>query len=159
MTSLINEIFNTGIFLIVKNFPSCKNTTMDKEVLKVNVNVTNIEEVKGKFGEACMIFFDGTAEGSGFSGIIGQGGCDTQKQIYGKERFLSARYTLKGTDKTGTSCKIFIENNGSFDKNGNIITTPKILTDSENLAWLENAELYGKIESKENGVIIHIFQK
>lgn len=127
-----------------------------KEVLTVNVHITGVEEVKGQSGEACMIFFDGMAEGSGFSGKIGPGGCDTQQQAYGQARFLSARYTLLGTDGEGKSCKVFIENNGSFDSSGNIVTHPKILTDSENLSWLEKTSLTGTIEGQEGGVIIHI---
>jgi len=130
---------------------------MSKEVLTVDVNITGFEEVKGKSGEACMIIFDGTAEGSGFKGIIGPCGADTQKQDYGKERFLSARYILIGKDESGKDCRIFIENNGSFDAKGDITTHPKIYTDSENLVWLETAEIYGKIEGKEGGVIIHFF--
>ncbi len=128
------------------------------EVLTVDVNITGFEEVKGKKGEACMILFDGTAEGSGFKGIIGPSGADTQKQDYGKERFLSARYILKGTDAEGKECRIFIENNGSFEADGEITTHPIIYTNSENLAWLETAEIFGKIEGKEGGVIIHLYK-
>ncbi|MCQ2573271.1 MAG: DUF3237 family protein [Treponema sp.] len=130
---------------------------MTKEVLKVDVNIKGFEEVKGKKGEACMILFDGTAEGSGFKGVIGPSAADTQKQDYGKERFLSARYILKGIDADGKDCQIFIENNGSFEANGEIITHPVIYTDSENLAFLETSEIYGKIEGKEGGVIIHLY--
>ncbi|MCQ2584421.1 MAG: DUF3237 family protein [Treponema sp.] len=132
---------------------------MAKEVLKVDVNITGFEEVKGKSGEACMILFDGTAEGSGFKGVIGPSAADTQKQDYGKERFLSARYILKGKDATGKDCRIFIENNGSFEANGDITTRPLIYTDSENLAFLETSGIYGKIEGKEGGVIIHLFEE
>lgn len=131
---------------------------MEKEILTIDVNITGFEEVKGKNGEACMILFDGTAEGSGFKGVIGPSGVDTQKQVYGKERFLSARYILTGTDADGKECRIFIENNGSFDANGDITTHPLIYTNSKSLAWMETAEIYGKIEGKEGGVRIHLYK-
>jgi len=131
---------------------------MEKEILTVDVNITGYEEVKGQKGEACMILFDGTACGSGFNGTIAPCAADTQKQDYGKARFLSARYIIKGTDSDGKDCSIFIENNGSFDENGNITTRPVIYTNSENLSWMENAEIFGKIEGKENGVIIRLYK-
>lgn len=130
---------------------------MGNEVLTVDVHIYGYEEVKGKTGEACMILFDGTAEGSGFKGVIGPSAADTQKQEYGKARFLSARYILKGTDAEGKECRIFIENNGAFESNGDITTHPLIYTDSENLAWLETAAIYGKIEGKDGGVLIHLY--
>lgn len=128
-----------------------------KEVLTVDVNVTGAEEVKGQKGEALMIFFEGSAKGSGFSGVIGPSSVDTQKQEYNKTRFLSARYILKGTDETGNPCKIFIENNGSFESNGDITTHPIIYTDSPSLAWMETENIFGKIEGKEGRVIIHLY--
>lgn len=132
---------------------------MEKEVLTVNVNINGFEEVKGKNGEACMILFDGTAEGSGFKGFIGPSAADTQKQEYGKERFLSARYILTGKDADGKDCRIFIENNGAFEANGEITTHPVIYTNSENLSWMETSDIFGKIEGKEGGVLIHLFKK
>lgn len=131
---------------------------MEKEVLTINVNINGFEEVKGKNGEACMILFDGTAEGSGFKGVIGPSAADTQKQEYGKERFLSARYILTGKDADGKDCRIFIENNGAFEANGDITTHPIIYTDSESLAFLETSQVFGKIEGKEGGVIIHLYK-
>ena len=52
------------------------------------------------------------------------------------------------------NCRCFIENNGSFD-DGFI---PKIVTDSPALSKFEEAELKAEIETRENGVIVSIFE-
>lgn len=50
--------------------------------------------------------------------------------------------------------RLFIENNGTSLDN----CRPKIYTDSEALAFLENAELTAKVECTEKGVIIRVFR-
>ena len=130
---------------------------MKKEILTVNVKLTKFDEVKGRSGEALMIHFDGNATGEYFNGIILPGGVDTQKEIKGSARALSARYILEGKDFKGNACKIFVENNGSFDENGNIVTHPTILTDSIDLAFLETADITGTISDIPGGVQIHLW--
>lgn len=132
---------------------------MENEVLTVNVHITGAETVKGSKAEACMILFDGTAEGSGFKGEILPGGVDTQNQVYNSRRYLSARYILKGLDKDGKETRIFVENNGFWAEDGSLETKPVILTDNPSLSFLENDDLYGTLEGQEGGVIIHIFKK
>ncbi len=132
---------------------------MQKEVLTVDVNITGATEVKGDNAEVCMISFDGSATGPYFNGKILPGGIDTQKEFKGLGRQLSARYVLEGVDYKGNSCKIFIENNGRFDENGNIITEPLIITDSEELEFLTKKDLKGTVEGKASGgVLIHIYE-
>lgn len=128
-----------------------------KEVLTFDVEITGDEAVKGKSGEAEMVFFGGTADCENFHGRILPGGIDTQTQWPGQPRTLSARYILEGVDKAGQSCRIFVENNGTVREEGELITTPRILTDSEALACLEQEELFGTITPTEKGVTIHIF--
>lgn len=132
---------------------------MENEVLTVNVHITGAETVKGSKAEACMILFDGTAEGSGFKGEILPGGVDTQNQVYNSRRYLSARYILKGLDKDGKETRIFVENNGFWAEDGSLETKPVILTDNPSLSFLESDDLYGTLEGQEGGVIIHIFKK
>lgn len=130
------------------------------EVLTIQVRITSIEEVKGKSGEACMIAFNGTAEGPYFTGICLPTGVDTQSQEYAGSdlaRHLSARYILIGKDNTGADCRIFVQNEGVMGSDGSIRTTPKIYTTSPALAWLETAELYGTITPREGGVTIHFW--
>ena len=130
---------------------------MKKEILTVNVKLTKFDEVKGQSGEALMIHFDGDATGEYFNGIILPGGVDTQREMKGSARVLSARYILEGKDFKGNACKIFVENNGSFDENGNIVTHPTILTDSIDLAFLETADITGTISDIPGGVQIHLW--
>lgn len=127
------------------------------EVLTVNVNITQINEVKGHKGSARMILFDGDVCCDNFKGVILPGGVDTQKDISKEETLLSARYILEGKDIEGKDCRIFIENNGTIKKGEEMTAIPKMLTDSEALSFLETQELFSKIEGKQGGVIIHIF--
>ncbi len=131
-----------------------------KEILTINVNLTDIYEVKGKTAEAVMINFGGDAKSEFFEGVILPGGVDTQKEFYPERRTLSARYILEGKDMEGEKCRIFIENNGTADENKFVHeTTPRIITDSKALSWMETATLKGTLEPKEGGVIIHIFKE
>ena len=132
---------------------------MGKEELTINVRITQVNEVKGHTGTGRMILFDGDADCENFKGKIMNGGVDTQKEEPDRHPQLSARYILEGTDKAGKACRIFIENNGEFLEGSDNKTTPEIFTDSEELAYLETADLYGTIEGIEGGVRIHIFSR
>lgn len=130
------------------------------EILKLHINVTGSNTVKSAKGQVNMVMFDGWCEGV-FNGKIMAGGVDTQVFLapeYGKPGTLSARYMLEGTDQEGKACTMFIENNGVFGKDG-VTTIPQIFTDSENLRYLESAELYGTLVGQEKGVLITIYQK
>ena len=127
-----------------------------EEVLRITVRLEEICETKGHLGSARMIAFSGEADGPYFTGKILPHGVDTQTEKTGETMQLSARYMLSGTDHTGQPCRLFIENNGTEDKNG-IVTSPQIYTDSEALAWMEKAVLTGSVEGcGENQVVIHI---
>lgn len=132
-----------------------------KEVLTIYVKVTEVLEVKGKTGEVGMVFFGGRVDCDNFKGIILPGGIDTQKEFYGENRVLSARYILDGTDKAGEECKIFIENIGIANDSGQVeTTTPQIITDSYFLSFLETSKLEGVIELADpvdEGIIIRIY--
>jgi len=133
---------------------------MKQEILTIHVTITGMEEVKGKNKEALMILFSGKVEGPYFTGTILPGGVDTQKEEKGSPRTLSARYILQGTDSMGQSCRIFIENNGIVEeKASSFKTTPTIITDSKNLAWMETALLEGEVIPMESGVKVLIFIK
>lgn len=128
-----------------------------REVLTFDVEITGAEEVKGANGEAVMIAFGGYADCEHFHGKILPGGIDTQTEWPGMTRSLSARYILEGVDREGQSCRIFVENNGVVREGEDLRTTPRILTDSRALAFLEQEELTGTITPAEKGVTIHIF--
>lgn len=128
-----------------------------KEVLTLQVYITGSNEVKGTTGEVSMISFNATCDCELFQGKTLPGGIDTQKEWYGTTRTLSARYILEGTDKAGKECKLFIENNGVIE-NGVITTTPKIVTDSEEMKFLETANLVGSLTYDPTCITIHIVQ-
>lgn len=121
-------------------------------IMTINVTTYEAQVLEGKSSRVVMIPFDGEATGEYFTGKILGNGVDTQ--IAAKDSFsLSARYMLEGTDRAGKSCRIFIENNGSSLEN----CRPKIHTDSEELAFLEKAELKAVVECVENGVVVRIY--
>ncbi len=128
-----------------------------QEVLTIQLQVGEVLEVKGSTQEAAMILFTGTADCENFRGAILPGGVDTQKQAIGQSRTLSARYILKGVDKTGEPCQLFIENNAILEDGVVKETTPTITTDSKALAYLETANLTGTITPAPDGIVIHIF--
>ena len=131
---------------------------MSKLVLEIEVDIDQTYNVKGSNGSATMILFHGKANCDNFKGEILPGGVDTQKEIGGNARTLSARYCLEGTDSTGTFCHMFIENNGTMS-GGAMKTTPIILTDSYALKFLETAKLSGTIGARAGGVLISIYQE
>lgn len=124
-----------------------------EEILRVMVRLDGISEVEGKTGAARMIAFSGEADGPYFSGKILPHGVDTQKSEEGKPLQLSARYMLEGIDYTGKQCRLFIENNGE-EAGGQIVTKPRIYTDSESLSWMEGAALCGTVESCGEGQVM-----
>jgi len=132
-----------------------------KKLLMIAVEVTGKERVRGSAGEAEMIFFTGTAGGDYFHGAVSGTGVDTQKVLNGK-RTLSARYILKGTDYTGKECSVFIENNAELWNSSPLdplTTVPIIITDSENLKWMETESVIGKLIPAEKGPLIEIYGK
>lgn len=124
-----------------------------KEFLQLHIQVTTVHEVCGGQGKASLVLFEGTAQGEYFNGVIESGGVDTQKE-FGPTPGLSARYILSGKDNQGNDCKIFVENNGAFNAP---YTSPKLITDSKALQWVETAELKGQIRGEENGLVITIY--
>ena len=129
-----------------------------ERVFSINVVIDDVYEVKGTDGSAAMITFHGDSDCDYFKGKILPGGVDTQKQPTDGERSLSARYILEGKDVNGEDCRIFIENNGTFQKDGSIMTKPLIYTDSKALKWMETADLKGTITGTEEGVRIDFFR-
>lgn len=127
-----------------------------EEILRVYVKIEESYTVSGQKRNANMLHFSGCAEGPYFKGIILPHGIDLQRGAVGQPMNLSARYMLEGEDLEGNKCRMFIENNGSNNEAGEMVTRPTIITDSKALAWLEEAELVGSLSFEEGLVIIHI---
>lgn len=125
---------------------------MDELIVTIQVKTYDAQVLEGKQTKVVMIPFSGEASGDYFTGKTVANGVDTQ--IITADRFsLSARYMLEGVDRGGKNCRLFIENNGtSFDN-----CIPRICTDSEELAFLENAPLRAEVICMENGVIVKIY--
>ena len=124
-------------------------------LLEIQVKILESLRVNGGIRDIVMIPFTGIAGGPWFTGhVIGQG-VDTQKITKDGKAALSARYMLEGADKSGQACRIFIENQGSFDTG----FKPLIVTDSALLSDWEKAELYATVESAPGGVLVRVFQE
>lgn len=127
--------------------------------MTIHVILDQTQSVQGAGGQAVMILFHGTFTCSLGSGKVLPGGVDTQIGRLGQERTLSARYILEGQDRENRTFHIFVENNGVCGKNGGIKTTPVIITDAEELQWMEREKLTGTVESDgEDDVTIKIYR-
>ena len=127
---------------------------MPKPIMTVNVEITGSQSLGGEDYSVSLLHFHAEAEGELFNGSTTRDGIDTQTFIGGKFN-MSARYMLEGKDFEGNDCKVFIENSGSTLSD----LTPKIVTDSEALRFLQEQELYAQGESIGDGVIIKIYKQ
>ncbi|MBR0217892.1 MAG: DUF3237 family protein [Clostridia bacterium] len=124
-------------------------------LLEIQVRTLPSQRVNGKTRDILMIPFTGTASGPWFTGqVIGQG-MDTQKISKAGKAALSARYMLEGTDKSGQSCRVFIENQGSFDTG----FQPTVVTDSALLSDWETADLRATVDVVPGGVTVRVFRE
>jgi len=136
-----------------------------EEVLRINVAVDGkaiVSLTDGDGRNVTMIPFGGVAEGKYFNGKILPGGIDIQTtQISGKDRVLSAKYMLEGTDIDGNNCKIFVDNTGRFSQipgEPMFRTNPKIITDSPSLRFLQDSFLMSEGAATDIGVDIIIYR-
>lgn len=129
-----------------------------EEILRVYVKIEESFTVNGQKTNVNMLHFSGHAESKYFRGVILPHGIDLQRGEVGQPMNLSARYILEGKDYEGNKCRLFIENNGSNNEAGEMVTKPVIVTDSKALAWMEDAELTGSLSFEEGLVVIHFFE-
>ncbi len=128
-------------------------------LFKIDVVLDEMIEVKGNDSSACMILFHGSMESDFFIGEILPGGVDTQITLDGGKRSLSARYVLKGHDADKNDCSIFVENNGIVEPGKEMVTTPRFITDSPSLKWIEKDKFTGRVVGKGEGKIEIRFYK
>ena len=124
-----------------------------KQIMEINVTIFQPRTVEGSTGKAVMIPFSAENHGELFCGCTREEGVDTQRILPDGSMTLSARYILYGRDADGRECSLFIENNGTSLEN----CTPKVITDSPALGFLETTPLSAKVEPCENGVVVRIF--
>jgi len=127
----------------------------DELLMEIRIRCDEPVSVKGTEKQIVMIPFTGETSGPYFSGHVVGTGVDTQTIGKDGKAFLSARYMLEGDDAAGSPCRIFIENQGSWDTG----FAPKVVTDSPLLAGWEKAELSADVEVIPEGVMIRILRK
>lgn len=130
-----------------------------KELLTIKVILEKFQEVEGSECTVRMILFGGECHSDFFTGSILEGGIDVQRIYKDGNGVVSARYMMEGMDCSGKKCRLFIENNGEVIQGEIQKTYPKIITDSENLKWLEHASLYGMVTAQKEAVLIRIYEK
>ncbi len=124
-------------------------------LLEIQVKLLPSLRVNGSTRDILMIPFTGTAGGPWFTGQVIGPGVDTQNISKDGKAALSARYMLEGTDKNGQSCRIFIENQGSFCSG----FKPAVVTDSALLSDWETAELCATVDVVPGGVVVRVFRE
>lgn len=129
---------------------------MQEEILKIYVKIEDDVQVNGTTANIKMIWFTGYAKSKYFEGNILPGGVDLQSCKQGERVHLSARYVMEGKDAEGNECRIYVENNGYTDENGEIRTIPTVITDSKVLSWMETAKMEGSVSSENDMVVIRI---
>lgn len=124
------------------------------EIITILITILGSTMVSNGTESTNFIPFSGEAKSEYFVGKVINGGVDTQRYSQNGGS-LSARYILEGTDCAGKQCKIFIENNGKF---GDPFTTPKIITDSDTLKFLNTTPLKGKLDMADGKLTIRIYK-
>lgn len=132
-------------------------------IVTVHVVTAEAHHLNDEQGDSVvMIPFTGQATGRYFEGTVLNGGVDTQIIERGGRHTLSARYMLRGTDHVGQECEMYIENNGDIDPALTDMlfrTTPRIVTNSRALSFLNDSVLTGEGFPAESGVEIRIYRQ
>ena len=126
-----------------------------EQLMEIKVKCNDPVSVTGSTKQIIMIPFTAEASGPYFSGHVIGTGVDTQTVSKDGRTFLSARYMLEGTDCDGNVCRIFVENQGTWETG----FTPSIVTDSPLLADWETSSLSATVEGIPDGVMIRILRK
>ena len=126
-----------------------------EEIFNIIIEITSVNEVNGNGVTVKMISFKGRCQGRYFNGEIMDGGVDTQFISEKEGGNVSARYMMKGVDNKLNPCKVFIENEGAVNSQGDMKTIPRIVTDSAELSWLQDKNLYGSV-AVENDNKLHV---
>ena len=120
-----------------------------------------ISRLEAPAGSAVIIPFTGYVESALFSGRVLPGAADVQVVNAAGVRHMCASYMFEGTDSAGQPCRLFVRNNGWFEK-GSVPqpfdAAPTFLTDSPTLApYLHATRFRAEGHGTEEGVDIHIF--
>ncbi|MCD8053809.1 MAG: DUF3237 domain-containing protein [Lachnospiraceae bacterium] len=135
----------------------------DKMIMEFNIAIEpeKISRMEASNGLVTIIPFTGSVESELFSGEILPGAADIQITNAAGIRHMCARYMFEGTDYTGAKCRLFVDNNGYFERDHSprpFEAQPTFMTDSEALTnYLHGTHFRADGHSKEGGVDIRIF--
>lgn len=129
---------------------------MSEKVLSLHIRCLSEQAVVTKDVTYKQILFDGSADGSYFTGEILPGGVDTQEVHPDGTGRLFARYMLRGVTQDGKPAMLYIENQADM---GATISYPVIYADTPALEEIFAGELQGRIDYKEMGSEIEIYKK
>lgn len=121
-------------------------------LMEIHVTILEAVDVEGAQQKVVMIPFTAEAKGPYFTGKVIGPGVDAQRIGRDGKAHLSARYMLEGTDAEGNACRVFVENQGTWETG----FVPTIVTDSPLLAGWETAALQATVEGAPGGVLIRI---
>jgi len=128
-----------------------------KEIFTVNVT-DDIERNYSVHGHTCdieMQYFSGSITSDVFNGETRPGSSTVYKKFKDGSIEGRARYVLLGNDSKG-ECDLFIEDNSLYRDGQSVITKPTIITTCEDLAWLQTADLQGRVETQGNTKTVKI---
>lgn len=123
-----------------------------REVLAIRVLITGVEVTQEHPCRKQNIWFTGYCEHENFRGTVLPGGCDAQVYEPDGTVTLRAEYTLEGIDPEGKTCRIHIVNKSVDGK-----WKPTIDTDSQALAWMNEADFTAVLEHGPQGPVVRIF--
>lgn len=128
-----------------------------KEIMDIIIDIQNETQVRDGNIVIKMIAFTGVSHSKYFNGTIMPGGIDRQIIQADGQVNLSARYVMEGIDGSGQECRIYIDNIGTIDENGIIVTEPVIYTDSKYLKEVFSGKLSGKVAFEEDALHVRIY--
>ena len=125
---------------------------VNEVLMEIHVTILDAVDVEGARQKVVMIPFTAEAEGPYFTGKTTGPCVDTQRIDREGKTHLSARYMLEGRDAAGNMCRVFVENQGTWETG----FVPTIVTDSPLLADWETAALKATVEGVPGGVLVRI---
>ncbi|OUM63560.1 hypothetical protein PIROE2DRAFT_9839 [Piromyces sp. E2] len=128
-----------------------------KEVFAVNLIETHKYSVDGNTCYVEMIYLEGSCAGEYFNGeLIFKDSSTVVKRFKDGRIESTARYYVNGTDYENNAGHIHFEDNLlGYDENQRPVTVPTIITDIQNLAWLQTADIIGVMEKTDEGRLVH----
>ncbi|KAG4093487.1 hypothetical protein H8356DRAFT_1311825 [Neocallimastix lanati (nom. inval.)] len=132
-------------------------TKYTKEIFTVDLIETKTYSVEGSTCDVEMIYVEGSCSGEYFNGeLIFKDSSAVVKRFKDGRIESTARYYVNGTDNANNAGHLHFEDNLlGYDKNQTPITVPTIITDIENLEWLQTADIIGVLEKTEEGRRVH----